>query len=56
MLNTKKLPRFVELKSGTLLNTERLRECPDFWQEVLEMALDTAPKDVYLSLKQFLKK
>jgi hypothetical protein len=56
MLNTMNLPRFVELKSGTLFNTERLRERPELWQEVLEVAHDTAPKDVYISLKQFLKK
>lgn len=56
LLNAKELPRFVELKNGTLLNTGLLRERPDLWQEVLEVALDTAPKDVYLSLEQFLKK
>jgi hypothetical protein len=56
MLNTKKLPRFVELKNGVILNSERLRERPELWQEVLQVAHDTAPKDVYISLKQFLKK
>jgi len=55
MPNTKQLPRFVELKNGILLNTELLRERPHLWQEVLEVAQDTAPKDVYLSLEQFLK-
>ena len=56
MPNTVQLPRFVELKNGTILNTELLRGRPNFWQEVLEVAHDTAPKDVYNSLKQFLKK
>jgi len=54
--NARELPRFVELKNGTILNTGVLRERPDLWQEVLEVAHDTAPNDVYLSLKQFLKK
>jgi len=56
MPETKELPRFVELKNGTILNTGLLRERPDLWQEVLEVAHDTAPNDVYLSLKRFLKK
>lgn len=56
MPNTVQLPRFVELKNGVLLNTELLRGRPNLWQEVLEVAHDTAPKDVYISLKQFLKK
>jgi hypothetical protein len=51
-----RVPRFVELKNGVILNTERLRERPELWQEVLQVALDTEPKDVYISLKQFLKK
>lgn len=56
MLNTMNLPRFVELRNGVLLNTELLKGRPHLWQEVLEVAHDTAPKDVYTSLKQFLKK
>jgi hypothetical protein len=56
LLKAKKPPRFVELKNGTILNTRLLRERPDLWQEVLEVAHGTAPNDVYLSLKQFLKK
>jgi hypothetical protein len=38
------------------LEHKALRERPDLWQEVLEVAHGTAPNDVYLSLKQFLKK
>ena len=55
MLNAKELPRFVELRNGTLLNTGLLRDRRDLWQEVLEVAHDRVPKDAYLSLKQFLK-
>jgi len=56
MITTQRVPRFVELKNGTILNTELLRGRPHLWQEVLEIAHDTAPKDIYISLKQFLKK
>lgn len=56
MITTQRVPRFVELKNGVILNTERLRDRPELWQEVLQVALDREPKDVYLSLKQFLKK
>jgi hypothetical protein len=28
MITTQRVPRFVELKNGVLLNTERLRERP----------------------------
>jgi hypothetical protein len=56
LVNAKELPRFVELKNGSLWNTKLLREHPDLWQEVLELAHDTVPNDVYLSLKQLLKK
>ena len=55
MVNAKELPRFVELRNGTLLNTGLLKDRRDLWQEVLEVAHDVVPKDAYLSLKQFLK-
>ena len=55
MTKTQRLPLFVELKSGSVLNTEVSKKRPELWQEILEVAHDKAPKDVYISLKQFLK-
>lgn len=55
MITTQRVPRFVELKDGSPLNTGRLKKRPELWQEVLEVAHDRVPKDAYLSLKQFLK-